>query len=221
MKNFKCSMCSYTTNYKHHLKRHSKTNHLDKNKALSMGSENYNTPITHYQQGQTGQNEQAMKNIESYYKDQIAKLNESLKYQQNKHHQQLKDQQCALQQQYNIEITNIQKQNNIEKENLCKEYQHCINQNGVQFHRALENEIGRMCKEYQHCIDQNGMQWQHALNCKQNQYNKMKDIAEDLQECIDEYLQAGNMTKGEYCCQVCGKKMKHHIDLLIHMKNHI
>ena len=215
-------MCSYTTNYKHHLNRHSKVKHFHKNKNHPIDSGKISS-LTQQQPViiQGHQYEQAMNNLESYYKEQIAKMNEALKCQQHKHNQELQDQQCSLQQQFNIEITNIQRQNNIEKENLCKEYQNCINQNGNQYQKALENEMQKVYKEYQHCIDQNGKQWQHALNCKQNQYNKMKDIRDDLQECIDEYLQGENRTKGEYCCQVCGKRMKHHIDLLIHMKNHI
>ena len=218
----KCTQCNYATNDKSNFKRHLKTKHFVKKKQDVFKDPNEGTDSQYLQSSGhrlKQQQEQPMKY--SDYKDQIAKLNESLRCQQHKHDQQLKDQQCRLQQQFNIEITNIQKQNSIEKENLCKEYQHCINQNGVQYQRALENEIGKMCKEYQHCIDQNGKQWQHALNCKQNQYNKMKDIRDDLQECIDEYLQGENRTKGEYCCQVCGERMKHHIDLLIHMKDHI
>ena len=71
-----------------------------------MGSENYNTPITHYQQpvisqGQTEQNMQPMKISESFYKDQIQKLQNALQCQQHKHNQQLRAQQCALQQQFN------------------------------------------------------------------------------------------------------------------------
>ena len=186
-----------------------------------MGSENYNTPITHYQQpvisqGQTEQNMHPMKISESFYKDQIQKLQNALQCQQHKHNQQLRAQQCALQQQFNIEITNIQKQNQKEKENLCKEYQHCIDQNGIQYQKALENEIGKVSKEYQCCVDQ----WQHALEHKQNQYNKMKDMRDDFQDCLDEYLQTQDKSKEKYCCQVCGKRMKHHLDLLTHMKKH-
>ena len=57
-----------------------------------------------------------------------------------------------LYKQHCLEKENMQKQHNVEKENLYKEYQHCINQNGIQYHKALEQEIGNLCKQYQDCI---------------------------------------------------------------------
>ena len=154
---------------------------------------------------------------ESLYKDCIQKLKDALLY---KHNQELRDQQSTLQQQYNMEIINIRKQNNIEKQNLCKDYQNCIDQNGIQYQKALENEMGKVYKEYQCCVDQNGIQWQKALEHKQNQYNKMKDMRDDLQDCIEEYLQDTDKLKGKYCCQECGKGWKHYDEYLFHMKKH-
>ena len=267
-----CSQCTYSTYRKGNLERHLQTVHKGRGRRQQKGCSNYETvshpKANHYSsrqdvpldlkefqpstmsQGKTlgQQYEQAMENLESYYKEQNTKLNEALKCQQNKHHQE----QCALQQQFNIEITNIQKQNNIEKENLCKKYQHFINQNGLLYQKALEKEIGKLCEQYQCCIDQNALEYQNALEkvrenlgkeyqqcidktgllwqqkCseyqqalewQQHENNKIKDIKDDLQGCIDEYLDSENRTK-EHCCEVCGARMKTNLSLLIHMRKH-
>ena len=228
MGSFNCNHCNFSSPYKYNLARHLReVHHATSNEPRQ--EENFQTTGEQsiLQTNNKELKEQAMKNYEDYIQklenalqcqqkrndDEVQQL---LKYQQHKHDQELKEQQCTLQKQFNIKITNIQNQNTIEKENLCKEYQHCINQNGVQYQKELENEIGKVCKEYLCCIDQ----WKQALECKQNQYDKMKELKDDLQKCINEYVEAENKTKGKYHCEVCGVRMKTNLKLLMHMKKH-
>ena len=233
-----CNHCNYSTKdksnlrrhykskHKSNLQRHYKSKHSHENKFLLMDSENYDTPITEYQQPvmiqkQTGQKyEQAMKNIECHYNEHITKLKEALQCQQHKHNQELKNLHYELQHQHNRFVESLQKHHQMEKENLSREYQKCIDQTGLQFQKALENKIEDIYKESQDCINQTGIQWQQALNCKQNQYNKMKEYKDDLQDCIGEYLQARDKPKGKYCCLECGKGWKHYDEYLFHMKKH-
>ena len=237
MKKFSCSQCSYSTNYQHDLKRHSKAKHLivKKKKDVFMDpNKGIKTPITqHHQHVQLQEKPlgHAMENLELYYKVQNAKLNEALQCQQQKHNQDLRNQQFVLQKQHNIEKENLakqhslekenlQKHHNIEKENLYKEYQHFIDQNGIQYQKALENGIVKVCKEYQSCLDQYAAKCQQAFECQQHEHNKMKNMRDDLQDCIDDYLEAENKTKGKYSCDVCGARMKTYLMLLFHMKKH-
>ena len=240
-----CSQCMYSTPRKSNLQRHLQTRHKERvgTQQNGMSNHGYQTglfPPRHHQanqlisnqdncdylkesqlsHGKQHQYEEAMKNLETYYKDHIQKLKEALQCQQHEHDQELKNRHCQHQQLHNNFVENLHKQHQMEKENLCREYQKCIDQTRLQFQKYLENKIGNICKEYQDCINQTGLHYQRALESKQNQYNKMKDFKDDLEDCIDEYHQAQEKSKGKYCCQVCGAGMKTYLKLLIHMKIH-
>ena len=46
----------------------------------------------------------------------------------------------------------------------------------------------------------------------------MKELRDDLQMCINEYVEAENKPKRKYCCEECGKGWKYYDEYLVHMK---